>query len=123
MKISEFQSIRKKVTVDLGGDEPLIVEYYPAKLTRPLQRRLEAQQVAVKAKIDAGEELSQDEAAAGAALLIELAAGWNLTEDDGSPIPITAEVLLDRVGYLAVNAITEAIGEALSPNGPGGGKS
>lgn len=115
MKLSQFQAVTRTVSIDLGADEPLKVRYYPAKFNKTLQTRLTAIQRKAEERQAKGETIEEEESAA-ARLLIELAADWDLTDDNGGAVPITESVLVDGLGYININTITTALIGAINPN-------
>jgi hypothetical protein len=102
-KLSEFANKRstKRLTVEIG-DVAIELSYRPAVVTPRWQKAAAA---AKDGDIDTG-------------LLVpmcQLVAGWDLENDDGTPVPLTPEGLQD-IPAQALLAILQAVTGDMAPN-------
>lgn len=115
MKISTIQAETRRAEVPFG-EERLIVDYYPARFTRKLQQELAERKRRVEEAEKTGETITEEESEAFADFVLKLLAGWDLTDDDGKPYPLTISSLVDDIGYLGMRRILDAILEDVNPN-------
>lgn len=87
------------VTVEYAG-ESAVITYYPHKITKSLIREIS------ESDGDGVDKLSLQ--------LERLVAGWEVVDDSGAPLPVTAEVMAEfPLDFLT--AIMRAINEAAIP--------
>jgi hypothetical protein len=105
---SAIRNRRETATFEYAG-EPVRIEYYASRMGSLTKERLEALEA------DAGALTDEYEAAAVIAdLMLEYVAGWDLAEDDGTPMPYTAErmvrLIVEEDGADLVAAMLVAVG-------------
>lgn len=102
------------IEIPVPGDEPLVVEYRRGAVTPRLQGKLAAIQREIEER---GENSTPSDEALR--VLCELYAqsiqSWNLTNDDGTPIPTDAEHLAD-VDFGTLNMVMQEIGRQARPD-------
>ena len=101
---------RKELTVIEGkdGGEGLVITYAPEAITPKHMRALKAM----------SKEKNGEAEDAIATLLTSVGLAWNLTDEDGTPIPATPEGWDDKVGLRTLFTIWNAIQEDQAPNAP-----
>ena len=104
-KLSQLKRDTADVTIPTDGDEPLVVTYRKGFMSPELAERL-----------DAAEELPP---VGQLRILADLVQGaviaWNLTGDDGEPLPVTRETV-SALDSGALQVIAQAIQEAMRPD-------
>lgn len=106
---SAIRNRRISLTFDYAG-EPVTIEYYAARLASLNTARFEQLQA------DLADITDEHEAAALVAdVLLDAVASWDLAEDDGAPMPLTRERLVqliaDEEGTDLVTDMLAAIAE------------
>jgi hypothetical protein len=104
-RLSQLKRDTGTVEIPTGGDEPLIVEYRKAFVSPRLAEQLAS-----------AEELAPVGQLAMLADLVRAAVvSWNLTDDEDTPLPLTAEAVA-TIDAGALNAIARAIQEDAAPD-------
>lgn len=103
-----------RIEIECPGDEPLVVEYRRGAVTPRLQGKLSEIQREIAER---GEDAipSADALATLCELYAQTIASWNLTDDDGKPIPTDAEHLMD-VDFGTLNLVMQEIGRQVRPD-------
>jgi hypothetical protein len=116
LKISSLEGEVRSLAIEFPGVGTLNIDYRPGAFNRKLQRQIADFEALTRRKQEAGEELSEEEENQGASFAVSLIASWDLVEEDGTPVPVSAGVLLDRLGFARMRVIVNALVEALNPN-------
>ena len=104
IRLSDLAAKTRTVTVDFEGT-PIEVTYLPGRMTMATQQRLQKSTELPAGK--ANREL--------ATILAELVAGWDVTDDNGAPLPVTEE-LVRQLPLRFVTALTTELFEDINPN-------
>jgi hypothetical protein len=86
---------KQGASADVFGDGSLHVEYDLARVTREMMQGLDAAK-------DGTDPFAQFDSLSD--FLLTIGESWDLTEEDGTPIPFNAAEL-DKLGYVALGAI------------------
>ena len=110
LKVSQVTGYTRTVSIHLPGEgEPLEISYCPAKRNRTLRDDMQALIREAESKEKAGEPTAFGEGDAAAFVIERLATSWNVVDDQGKPVPITADFLTLVFGYPACISIHRAI--------------
>lgn len=105
MRLSQLREVRASVPVTVAeGQEPLIVSYAREGISLNDMRALDAAQ----------EDEGFGPYDSNIGFLLGVRLGWELEDDDGSPIPVTEETLRERGVYL-VGRMVEAVMTDIRP--------
>lgn len=104
ISIAALKSNTRTIEIDFGEGQVLTLSYRPNAFGVAMQNEERALQAD-------GQPL-----AAMAASLVRLLASWDLTTDDGAPLPITRETLETECGLPLMRVMIDAIREDLLPN-------
>jgi hypothetical protein len=99
MKLSQFRSKTRKITVEFEG-EKFAVEYKPVAITPSFNERFLSDDVKVSTYL--------------VAYIVEVVDSWELTDDDGIPLALTMEVVAN-IPTILLDAIFGAINEDIRP--------
>lgn len=104
MRLSAAVSKANTIEVEFDNEETLKVEYRPASYTP-------AQLSKMRAESEAAAENDEDAALSRMVdTMLQLLVSWDLTEDDGTEIPLTREAL-QHVPLNLFNEVISAVGE------------
>jgi hypothetical protein len=109
-KLSRMLGETAELSIDVPGDEPLVVTYRRAALSPRMQARLADLSRRTPEDPPTGAEIL-----ALCDLYASLIVAWNLTDDDGEPIATDAESLAD-VDAATLNLVLTEIGRAVNPD-------
>lgn len=101
-KLSTIQKTNEAVPVTVSfGDEDLNLVVYPNRITGKRRRELAA--------------LDDDDTEGYAELFFDILKSWDLQDEDGKPLPFTADTV-DLLSIPTTVRIFTEIGEATNPN-------
>ncbi len=107
VKLSDISAKCKSIQV-MFDDDALNIEYYPNKITEETFEQLNALS---KMK----EDTISESFMFYNTTLVGLMKSWDMLDDDGSILPLTAEQMI-KVGIVARGKILESIMEDIRPN-------
>src|ERR1051326_4356046 len=106
-KLSTIVKATRSVDVEFAG-EKVSVSYFPAKYNSGLQSELRELRKRIETKLAKEEKLTPEEEEIGAAKLVRVLAGWDITDDDEKFLPCSLENLA-ALGYLWQWRLSKAI--------------
>jgi hypothetical protein len=111
-KLNQLRRETGEVVIPTEGDDPLVITYRKGGLSPELAERLDA--------ADGATPVAQ------LRILADLVAGavvaWNLTDDDGAPLPV-GSAAISALDSSVLQMIAQAIQEAMRPDPLSGGSS
>lgn len=109
MKLSQLVDYRRSVTIPVGGGT-ITLGYNPAGVTPRMFATIEV--------LQESPDNPRIVSMAMAEMLSQMATNWDVTDDDGAPLPLTTDALMD-VPIQILSKMCEAIfAEIAVPNAP-----
>lgn len=110
--ITEIKTATRRVPVHLDP-VTIHVDVYPSRYNPEWRRRFIEFQ---RRQEEAGAEESVEDVREASEIFLSVAAGWDVTDDAGNPLPLTAQFVMDELGFTHLTTINQTIMESLRPN-------